>query len=98
MMAATASAGVRAAVSMTRWPRPGKGDGPASSAATRSAAQPGSPAASVFAVGGQPDVGRSQPGPAGAQEARELAAITGAHEARWVARSVPEPFASSFLT
>jgi len=98
MMAATASAGVRAAVSMTRWPRPGKGDGPASSAATRSAAQPGSPAASGFAVGGQPDVGRSQPGPAGAQEVRELAAITGGHGARWVARSVPEPFPSSFLT
>src|ERR1700761_6099441 len=29
---------------------------------------------------------------------RELAAVTGAHDARWVARSVPDPIPSSFLT
>src|SRR5689334_6878633 len=40
----------------------------------------------------------SQPGSAGAQEVRELAAVTGAHDARWVARSIPEPIPSSFLT
>ena len=47
---------------------------------------------------GQPGIGRRQPSPAGAQEVRELAAFTGAHDARWVARSVPEPIPSSFLT